>query len=56
MLLMSGHGPFVWAAYAITLVVVLWLLISPLVRQRRFFREQGRLHQLLEKSRDTSHV
>ena len=46
---MSGHGPYVWACYGITLAAVLWLLINPLVQQRRFIREQQRLQQLREK-------
>jgi heme exporter protein D len=49
MLSMSGHGPYVWACYGITLAAVLWLLINPLVQQRRFIREQQRLQQLREK-------
>lgn len=56
MLMMSGHGPFVWASYAITLAAVLWLLISPLMRQRRFFREQRRMQQLREQSRNAPGV
>lgn len=32
---MDGHGPYVWAAYAIVLLVLLWLVRAPLVRSRR---------------------
>jgi len=36
---MDGHGGFVWAAYAITLVVLSLLLTLPLRRRRRLLRE-----------------
>lgn len=39
---MNGHGPFVWAAYGITFVVLGWLLISPLLQRRQFMRQQER--------------
>lgn len=32
---MGGHGPFVWGAYAITLVVVLISLLKPWLATRR---------------------
>jgi heme exporter protein D len=38
-LAMDGHGPFVWAAYAITLTVVFLMLTGPLRRERRLRRE-----------------
>ena len=28
---MGGHGPYVWGAYAITLVVVMVILLRPIV-------------------------
>lgn len=37
---MNGHGPFVWAAYAIALIILVWIVWSPLARRRRFFAEQ----------------
>lgn len=40
---MGGHGLFVWSAYAITLVVLLFNLILPLVGRRRFFKVQKQL-------------
>ena len=36
---MDGHGPYVWSAYAITLVVLLWLLLAPLHRRRRLMAD-----------------
>ncbi|WP_116365092.1 heme exporter protein CcmD [Parahaliea mediterranea] len=38
-LAMEGHGPFVWGAYAITALVLLTLLVSPVLRARRLRRE-----------------
>lgn len=32
---MDGHGAYVWAAYAITCVVLLSMLLAPRRRQRR---------------------
>ena len=38
-LAMDGHGPYVWAAYSITLTVVALLVLRPLVRKRRLMIE-----------------
>ena len=38
-LAMNGHGAYVWSAYALTLVVLAYLLTWPLRRQRRLLRE-----------------
>jgi heme exporter protein D len=43
LMLMDGHGVFVWAVYAITLVVFLLLSLAPIRRDRRFFIEQSML-------------
>lgn len=32
---MAGHGPFVWSAYFVTLVVMLWLVLNPFWRRRQ---------------------
>ena len=50
---MSGHGPYVWSAYVISIAVMLWLVISPLRRRRQLLldvqcqqrREALRQHQ-----------
>ena len=39
---MNGHGAFVWAAYAITFLVLAGLLVTPLSRTRRFLRDEQR--------------
>ncbi len=36
---MDGHGVFVWAAYAVTLSVIVMLLVFPVRRRRRFLRQ-----------------
>ncbi len=37
---MGGHGPYIWAAYGITLVVMAGLVWAPLSRRQRFLTEQ----------------
>jgi heme exporter protein D len=32
---MSGHGPYVWISYGVTLVVMAYLLVGPLMRKKR---------------------
>lgn len=48
-LAMNNHGPFVWAAYGITLVVLITLVVMPVLQTRSFFRRQRRLQRLAEK-------
>lgn len=33
---MGGHGPYVWAAYGMGLLVMAWLVIRPWLQKRRF--------------------
>jgi heme exporter protein D len=40
-LAMDGHGPYVWSAYALALGVVVFIIVSPLRRRRRFLAEQA---------------
>ena len=35
---MGGHGIFVWLSYLITLLVLMWLIASPLMRSRQLRR------------------
>jgi len=47
---MNGHGPYVWAAYAITWVVLSYLLISPWWRKRRWLvAESARLKRQMDR-------
>lgn len=33
-LAMGGHGPYVWSAYGVALVVLVWQIVRPLRRHR----------------------
>ncbi|MBL4782838.1 MAG: heme exporter protein CcmD [Porticoccaceae bacterium] len=45
---MAGHGPYVWAAYGVSLAIMAWLAVSPLRRQRDLLTE---LRQQLQAQR-----
>lgn len=45
-MLMNGHGPYVWASYTITFIVLLYLLLSPLLQHKNFIKRQQKLHRL----------
>lgn len=49
--MMDGHGPFVWASYVITAIVLIALIVSPLIRKRRFLI-QLRMQLRREQARD----
>ncbi|MFP5429403.1 MAG: heme exporter protein CcmD [Gammaproteobacteria bacterium] len=34
------HGPFVWAAYGLTLAIVVWNVWQPRLARRRWLQEQ----------------
>ena len=36
---MEGHGPYVWAAYSITALIILFLVVSPWLRGRQLTRD-----------------
>ena len=43
-LLMDGHGGFVWSAYLITVLVMSFLVIRPIRKEKQFIRQlQGAL-------------
>lgn len=45
-LYMDGHGTYVWAAYLITLLVIVFILLAPARRRARFVgRMQGELRR-----------
>lgn len=50
---MNGHGSFVWGAYAITAVVLIYLLISPMLQRKAFFRQQQKLQRLAQQQNRT---
>jgi len=46
LLYMDGHGPYVWAAYLITLLVIVFILWAPVRRRARFVSQlQGELRR-----------
>lgn len=49
---MNGHGAYVWASYAITLIVLIVLVISPVLQKKAFIKQQQKLHKLAQS--DTS--
>lgn len=38
---MDGHGVYVWSAYMITLVVIIFILLSPIRRKNRIISEMA---------------
>jgi heme exporter protein CcmD len=49
-----SHAPFIWAAYAIGTVVLLWCAVAPLIHKKSVVRDIRRLIQIEERSRDTN--
>jgi heme exporter protein D len=39
---MDGHGIYVWVSVAVTLATMLWLIVAPLISQRRLLKEVSR--------------
>ncbi|MEN0037739.1 MAG: heme exporter protein CcmD [Cellvibrio sp.] len=50
---MNGHGPFVWASYAITFAVLVFLLVSPVLQKKAFVKQQQK-QQKLTRSNDVA--
>jgi len=48
-----SHLPFIWAAYSIGAVVLLWCALAPLARKKSAIRDIRRLIQIEETARDT---
>ncbi|HEY7772462.1 MAG TPA: heme exporter protein CcmD [Marinagarivorans sp.] len=40
---MDGHGPFVWAAYSVTIVLFIALAFGPKLRKAKFIKQQRAL-------------
>lgn len=38
---MGGHGYYVWSAYFMSLSALAWLVVSPLIRRRKFIQEMA---------------
>lgn len=39
---MGHHGPYVWSAYAISLVVLVINVVVPLLARKRYLQEEAR--------------
>lgn len=50
---MSGHGPYVWACYGITFLIVSYLLVSP-VRQKAALKRQLQRQYAQQAARDSN--
>ena len=48
-----SHAPFIWAAYTIGTIVLLWCAVAPLARKKSALRDIRRLIQLEEHSSDS---
>lgn len=48
---MSGHGPYVWACYGIALLMITYLLVSP-VRQKAALKKQLRRQYAQQAARE----
>jgi len=42
LLTMDGHGFYVWTAVLVSMVVMLWLIVSPLLDSRRALKDVAR--------------
>ncbi|MEJ2415825.1 MAG: heme exporter protein CcmD [Exilibacterium sp.] len=47
---MAGHGPYVWGCYLVTAMLLIYLVVMPLMRHRRFLKQQGRQRRLRERN------
>lgn len=55
-LAMGKHGPYVWSAYGLTAVAMLWLTVQTLSERKRFFREQYlQMKREAQQQRGTQH-
>jgi heme exporter protein D len=51
-LAMGHHGPYVWSAYGVTFLIVLWNVMQPVRQRRRLLREQTAMQR--REQRDAS--
>ena len=49
-----SHTPFIWAAYSIGAIVLLWCALAPLMRKKAVIRDIRRLIQIEERDRDAN--
>ena len=53
LLTMDGHGIYVWSTVIVTLIVMVWLLVAPILSRRALLKEVAR-DILRERARQTS--
>ena len=51
---MMSHAPFIWAAYSIGAVVLLWCALAPLVKKKSISRDIRLLIQIEGRSVDSN--
>lgn len=44
-LAMGGHGPYVWLSYGITVAVMFYLVVAPILRRRQVLDQVRRLNR-----------
>lgn len=45
---MSGHGPYVWASYVITFIGLIFLVVNPVLQQKKLIKQQQKLRKLAQ--------
>ena len=50
---MGGHGVYVWSAYALASVVVIYNLIAPVLSRRRAMHDIRRFHRITTNSHES---
>ncbi|ARU57257.1 inner membrane protein [Oleiphilus messinensis] len=38
---MGGHGPYVWTAYAVTIVIMIANIVSPILKRKAIIKKQA---------------
>ncbi|MCG8613130.1 MAG: heme exporter protein CcmD [Pseudomonadales bacterium] len=38
---MGGHGPYVWASYAVTIVIMIANIVSPILKRKAIIKKQA---------------
>ena len=55
---MSGHGPYVWVSYGVTLAVMGYLVIGPMLRKKNVKKavqsQKARAERQLERGKNAS--
>ena len=42
LMLMGGHGPYVWSAFAVTIAALVWLVLAPIINHRALLKDVAR--------------